>query len=490
MDSKQYNELTQLCSKLLDDSISEKEFQRLDEILKSSAEARQVYMHYVDLHDVMPEIAVPMPVTTEPAMKTVLPQKKNHKILQFLPAAIAIAALVTLGFTFFQQFTNPVQSINDNNNYVATLRGSVNSHWQKAPLNLQDGARIPLGHYDLSQGQAELIFDSGASLLIDGPCEFEITGPKSAMLLKGNVVFNDGGGAQPFNLRTKRASLVDIGTHYALSVKGDHEDLHVFDGAVEIEKQNKKSLIEKGGAIRYSDKNATESIKLASERFTHKLNYTGPTGELLAIEPFNNAMGSGQGWASSWEPLPKKSDALDPLFIENGKLKVLESKYIGVLRHLEQGIDLSKDGVYYISLVIKSARPNFFLILRSQRTQPKELEPGVRFGIRDNSTMVSHFHGTEIRTAVPLAPSESYRVVCKIVASAEHNDQTFLHLSPASVKASSFEPKTWTTVTSETHSDGLLNRLNLLVRGRQSTCEIDDLRIGTSWTAVTSPVAN
>ena len=170
--------------------------------------------------------------------------------------------------------------------------------------------------------------------------------------------------------------------------------------------------------------------------------------------------------------------------VTSGVFDVPKGNAITIRRDLSRPIDLGQDGVYYVSLEVTAKRPTFFFILRSLQGAK---EPGVRFGMNGN-TVTSHFQKLEERTAIPLVASETYRFVCKIVASADHNDQVFAHVTPRSAPATPFEPKTWTTATAEADSNGILTLANLHIGTRsvnRGACKIDNVRIGTSWAAVT-----
>lgn len=487
----------QLIDLMLDDDLPDKECEALLQRLEDDPEAIAYLAERATLHAYLGELTRRQSMTQTAVASALHPTPAKPPVIRIL-FGLAAAAAIALAFMVFPESPPAQQNAaaikQPATTYVATLRGSVGCVWQSSPLQLNDGARIPVGHYQLSRGQAEMVFDSGVRLLVEGPAEFEVTGPESALVDQGRIVFDDGGGSQPFRLSTKTATLVDIGTHYALSVTGDHEDLHVFEGAVELNSNNQKTLIKKGQAVRYSGRTSNEPIALAADNFVLQLPDADSTGELLAAEPFDyhtelNDADSGHGWGTpKWTARDKLAGKWTKVSTHYGALAVTHGKDVSIRRNLERPLNLAQDGVCYVSLVVKSPHPIFFLIIRSEPSELGDIEPGVRFGMHGN-TVISHFQDSERRTAVPLVPSETYRVVCKIVASADHNDQTFVHISQQSASATPFEPESWTTASSETDSEGLLKRVSLDVATRTHDCQIDDVRIGTSWAAVTRPVS-
>ena len=269
-------EMTRLLSKLVDDSITEEEFEQLDSMMRDNPQARRVYMHFVDMHDELAELAVPglasrqLPVaklaksfgeqlSVAKLAKSFDEQAESLGDFRYsgnvpptsprtrLAAGIryAMIAATTLFITLAGQWgyrqihdvDQPVPApeivaqANVPTEFVATLQRSIACLWRDAPADMLEGSRLMPGELLLERGTAEIHFDSGAALTVEGPARLEIISQFAAQLWKGKAVFR-GDSYGVFELRTPQASLLDIGTEYAVKVGPGGEEVHVFDGEV------------------------------------------------------------------------------------------------------------------------------------------------------------------------------------------------------------------------------------------------------------------
>lgn len=97
---------------------------------------------------------------------------------------------------------------------------------------------------DLESGLVELRYDSGASVLLEGPAVLQIDSASSVRLVRGRLtarVAKPVGGqvgelsARLFSVHTPQASVYDLGTEFGVEVgKRGAADVHVFDGLVEV----------------------------------------------------------------------------------------------------------------------------------------------------------------------------------------------------------------------------------------------------------------
>src|SRR5262249_24528307 len=93
-------------------------------------------------------------------------------------------------------------------------------------------ARIGAEELRLRSGFAQLIFDGGSELLIEGPAELRGDGASEATLRSGKVGFRGDDTGPPFELHTPTATLVDVGTAYGVNVTEAGQEMHVFNGEV------------------------------------------------------------------------------------------------------------------------------------------------------------------------------------------------------------------------------------------------------------------
>lgn len=118
---------------------------------------------------------------------------------------------------------------------LATLRESSAVVWSNGDSAVDVGGRIGPGALRVEDGEAELVFDSGAKLRIGGPAELELESPLLARLIKGRVAAHMPTTATGFELQTPTSKLVDQGTEFGVLVEDSGAtQVHVFRGQVDV----------------------------------------------------------------------------------------------------------------------------------------------------------------------------------------------------------------------------------------------------------------
>ncbi len=106
--------------------------------------------------------------------------------------------------------------------------------WDASQLPPKVGDEIESRHLQLAGGLVELKFAHGATVIVEGPANFEVRGPQHAFLHQGRAVTRLQKGTKGFILDSPRGRLVDQGTEFGVSVSasGDTE-VHVLEGKVD-----------------------------------------------------------------------------------------------------------------------------------------------------------------------------------------------------------------------------------------------------------------
>ncbi len=117
---------------------------------------------------------------------------------------------------------------------VAKVVDSYQAKWLEMPL--RDNAKISLvtKSYHLISGYAEIEFDKGAKVILEGPVEIKLESANGAYLKHGKLVAKVPPQATGFTVQTPSADFIDLGTEFGLSVDNDSSVLSVFDGAVSV----------------------------------------------------------------------------------------------------------------------------------------------------------------------------------------------------------------------------------------------------------------
>jgi concanavalin A-like lectin/glucanase superfamily protein/FecR-like protein len=253
-------EMGLLAAALCDGHITSTEARRLEELACQSKEARRFLMRYVQLHgelywdnaadtrveascpiehmfdtDAPPRSVVPtINRSTEPAvarrfrLRTIVAVAAAAAVIL---AAVFIAILAPNGDQVVQLGPPPARG-------VARLGATSEAQWVMAGPDtaIPTGAKLVAGRrLELGRGLAEISFNSGAGMILEGPAVFEPTSENGGFLHSGRLAANVPVGAAGFSVHTPSAMIVDLGTEFGVAVEADGaSEVQVFSGKVEI----------------------------------------------------------------------------------------------------------------------------------------------------------------------------------------------------------------------------------------------------------------
>lgn len=411
---------------------------------------------------------------------------------------------------------------------VATLVLADRCLWDGAVL--VPGQRLVNGALRLRSGTALVRFDGGAEVLLSGEVDFTLESAGSAALQMGTVTVRANEGAAGFILRTPVSEVTDLGTEFALSVdRAGATDLQVIEGEVawrglRTSSANSGTVLRQGQGVRLRSASDAigEVLTLTATSLAKQVQSLSASdqGRLLSYDGFDYAFtqttsrrqdaAGGSGWRAPWfrsqvvfdlpmDFTPRQSLAMpaDLLPSTGGRMdfpterEKPDTYRDACMRYYVDPIDLARDGVRYLSLLVqRSTRTDgpthhwFRCMLTSETVSNDRLG----FGIMSNGCphLLNRFgnsNGTvSIRDAVP------YLCVFKIVSSRSAPDQAFLKLYAPEDTVDRHEPAAWTLVGQPGNYDGVLGSLHIN-NGTERAWSVDEVRIGTSWESVT-PRAN
>ncbi len=139
---------------------------------------------------------------------------------------------------------------------VGRITGTADCRWanaQTAPRN----ETVPLGRkYEFVSGLMEIAYQSGAKVILQGPCTYEVDSAAGGFLSLGKLTARvetkgEGGRGKaeemtnqnspfppppsPFVVKTPTAIVTDLGTEFGVEVTGDHRNrVYVFEGRVAV----------------------------------------------------------------------------------------------------------------------------------------------------------------------------------------------------------------------------------------------------------------
>ncbi len=287
-------ELSELCSMLVDGALSDAQHLRLEEMLHGSEEARRFYVRATALSASLFHYAGEM--QSEPGNIIHPPHWRRWA------APLAAAAVLALGLWIGRFFIG--EKVDDEvAETIAHLSGAKDCQWAgTAPLNgdeFTSGQRL-----ELKAGFAEITFDSGAQLVLEGPATLDLRSAWEAELQRGTVKANVPTEAIGFRLANAEVEVVDLGTEFSMTADGGGAtEVFVLKGAIEVqprngaktktvmrEKQSRRFAKLGGSEVRDSDaKFQRLARKVGIERLARPLNYmhwrfNETAGDLAAVE--------------------------------------------------------------------------------------------------------------------------------------------------------------------------------------------------------------
>lgn len=410
--------------------------------------------------------------------------------------------------------------------YIATLVRAEGCQWGDPDTAPVEGNRLVPGKLRLRSGVAVVRFDGGASAVLNGNCEFRLDSAGAATLVSGDVTIRAPEEAAGFMLRTPTSDVIDLGTEFSVSVEeSGATEVHVAEGEIEWHRpgvaRERGEIVNEGKAVRFeAGKNAqVKEIPLMARRFAQLVPSVverSRVGELTAYDGFvyemqnsvsNHAEADGgTGWRSHWyRGWPASDQVLDfepgrnlsgpPMFAppQGGCLEFpfelgLEKNFREASkRRMLKPFDLNKNGVHYVSFLLRreSKSPGgddewFRFMLVAGENRKTRLGFGV---LSDRRPIVYNTNGNAT-SSDRIAADTTYLFVAKIVSGHKRHDQAFLKVYGPQDTIDLTEPFDWTVSGRMVDHDVKLNEIHLY-NGPDRAYWADEVRLGTSWEAVT-----
>ncbi len=528
------SELLRLIGAMIDGVISPEDHRRLEALLEADARARELYFDCMDVHfglhrwqirDAEARQITDFEEATVAASplreRTATPGRAARYAGYAAVAAITLVASLAAQWVLFDAARHAVAdpSPPEPGEYVATLVDTSQCDWGRDDVPRGEGSRLLPGRVHLVRGVAEIRFDSGAQLVLEGPAVLQIESVSSATVLQGKLVLKSDETAEAFFLHTPSSTLVDYGTEYAVAIDSGGEELHVFDGEVRRTARTRHQghdpaeQVAAGQAKRYAGRPGRrgKAVPLGEHRFARQVprpaaGRPDPTANLLAYEgfeylapamPADGTADGGLGWERPWwmnknHPMPLNVASLYRADSTGGALggAIDGHGVLTISRRLKRPVRLDRDAVYYLSFLFRrlggSGEPpnSLQLILRD----PRQSEPQKRLTLgvaRPNHVVFTHFEGGGGRAALPLDYEETYLLVAKIVAGRTRPDQVFLRVYRPDEPVGRSEPGSWSVTTRPVKSHLVLSSLSVHLNSEAPQL-FDELRIGTTWSSVTA----
>lgn len=511
---------------MINGTLSEAEHHALQEQLQSDAAARSMFRERMDLEAGLRTWAADSVVDQQAAVTTD-PSNENRRrsswrwSVTLLAAAASILAMAVWWTQqpgseqpqLVEKQVRPTpEIIRPTELFLGRLAQHPDSRWRQPP-SLRDG-RFSAGTIELTAGAAELRFDSGTNVVLEGPCELVIETVDSARLLAGTVFVDVTEVSMGFILETPEAQIIDEGTQYAVTLDLEATEVHVFDGSVIWTPTHLKAdfadRITSGEARRYlrSEPGRSHRIPIGQRQFVRKIEaevrHAGGS-DLLAYDGFENLAGqlrrgrSGFGWAGGWEstgrgrgPLAEVIDVPDDVAFgtqRSGRRLLSLRDGDSLRRQFERPIVLHPGTAHFVSLLVSRQATadgedtSLQMVLEPESNSPRYARRhSVCFGITSDGQPFVNNAGAIQETAASLTVGDPYLLVFKYEVH-EHDGAANLRVYRVGEQVEPIEPLVWTVngIASPGPPEFASFRITL---GRRAEAYVDELRIGTSWSAV------
>ena len=117
---------------------------------------------------------------------------------------------------------------------VAMLTRTVDARWERSADGPRVGSALKPGWLRLKSGLAQVVFYSGARVVIEGPAKLRLVSPSEAICPLGRLLVEVPEPARGFRIKTDRLNIVDLGTSFGIDTSPARTEVHVFKGMVKV----------------------------------------------------------------------------------------------------------------------------------------------------------------------------------------------------------------------------------------------------------------
>lgn len=270
-------------------TVTEEQARALNELLRHQPAALDEYILRLELHSRLASdpdlfapatseaIAFPRPVQAQP----ISPWRQR------VPWILALAACLTLMLTgaWWTYRAEPGPRKGETSKAIAMLGRVADAVWQQPGEAPRLGGPLEPGWLRLKSGLAQIVFYSGARLVIEGPAEVQLVSPGEVVCLGGRLIAEVPPPARGFRVRTERMNVIDRGTVFGIEVGARETELHVFKGRVEFQSPNStapQNLLEGQAAI--ADGTASmRAVAAAQSRFASLFDLQNKSSEAAVL---------------------------------------------------------------------------------------------------------------------------------------------------------------------------------------------------------------
>jgi len=247
-----FGELGLLAAALCDGEITLAEAARLEQLARQSPEARRLLLQYVQLHgELYWDMAAGARPATDPATgasASVARETRRKAAWRAAPrswiaAALAASFLVALAWWALAPRNAP-QGGAEKPAVVAQLGRTFEAEWATIEGPMSENSAFSAGKkLELRSGLAEIVFRSGARVVLQGPATLDLLNSRAGAIHAGRIAVKVPRQATGFTLHTRGVTVTDLGTEFGLAIdEGNPQpngwgpvEIHAFVGEIQLQ---------------------------------------------------------------------------------------------------------------------------------------------------------------------------------------------------------------------------------------------------------------
>lgn len=243
--NREHDELLELCEAIREQTLSETQWRRLQELLKNS-DSRRIYLDYMSMVGMLGECLDDYSAAREDATedtrqmmlkaliaqstrgdKPVEPVRERRRWVVHLAYVTAVSIL---GVLLWQGLgTRAGES------EFGSLSGTQGCKWGAGTLPTVAGTRLASGRLNLLEGFAKIELDNGVRLMLEAPIALTLRSPTHCEVRAGQLLATVPSAEIGFTVTTPTTEVLDLGTEFAVRVEQDGSTgVHVLDGEVNL----------------------------------------------------------------------------------------------------------------------------------------------------------------------------------------------------------------------------------------------------------------
>ncbi|MCM8525925.1 MAG: FecR domain-containing protein [Lentisphaeraceae bacterium] len=269
----------ELLESYCNETISDEDLEKLEERLLEDSDFRKEARTYFSMDSFMQmdqNSPVPLHLLEENEPFTQKPKPKSF----FWPMAFAASLSFFAGILVLYSLNNTKKATvvyNDGDatkdsdmvaSGFAVIDKAVNAEWEDNSKVYVNGQAVGQEKLRLKKGIVHLEFFCGASVILEGPAEFDVNSSWEGFCHKGKLRANVPPAAHGFRIDTPKNKIVDLGTEFGVNVGSEEESVVVFEGEIELHGQGKEmKLLQAGNAVKTTETSQQDIPAIDPENF-------------------------------------------------------------------------------------------------------------------------------------------------------------------------------------------------------------------------------